>query len=555
MSSKKILKLLIVSCFLATSAFAISSCKNSKNGDSQSSIQSGEQTSIPGEDSSSSTQQPLEATYTLSFEGLSNEESILVTKGEVIGILPTASAKDGFVNNGWKIGEEVITASTVWNYSEDKTAEPIYVTGTATYTIEHWLEDFETGEFIKAVSMTETKQGTVDTLVAAVVPNSLVGYEKVLDYPDSQEIGRVEADGSLVLKVYYNLNRYTLTLITHTIPEWEPITVKHGETLDSLELPVLGQLTATGWIPMGETEEFDFDKPIESDLKLEAQYSGTVIINTKEDFLNIGLDYPENFQDDIQYELGTDLTFDTTDFSLMPGGIELSNKEAYLVKSLNSNFDAKGHTITMSYNKNLETRGGAIGFPAVFHEIRGTLKNLKLNANTITTYEGCSLARNNYGIVENCYFIVSNVHVDLNPTYGWPGVMSSRTGVITWNFGTVRNCVFNISNIDGGQVMYSSYAVRYSALGSSISNCTMIGNTTAQYISLDNGAWWEFWQNLEWGNSDQYRSDCYVFASIADLKLGANGGMYNKNGTITAGTYTGVIDFYTGSYWAAWLNE
>ena len=180
MSSKKILKLLIVSCFLATSAFAISSCKNSKNGDSQSSIQSGEQTSIPGEDSSSSTQQPLEATYTLSFEGLSNEESILVTKGEVIGILPTASAKDGFVNNGWKIGEEVITASTVWNYSEDKTAEPIYVTGTATYTIEHWLEDFETGEFIKAVSMTETKQGTVDTLVAAVVPNSLVGYEKVL---------------------------------------------------------------------------------------------------------------------------------------------------------------------------------------------------------------------------------------------------------------------------------------------------------------------------------------------------------------------------------------
>ena len=185
MNSKKILKLLVVSCLLVTSTFAITSCFKGGNGDSQSeqqsNIESTEQNSQPEEDGSSTVQDPLEESYTLTFAGLSNEESILVTKGEVIGVLPIAPTKDGFVSNGWKIGEEVITASTVWNYSEDKTAEPIYATGTATYTVEHWLEDFETGEFIKAVSMTETKQGTVDTLVAAVVPNSLVGYEKVVD--------------------------------------------------------------------------------------------------------------------------------------------------------------------------------------------------------------------------------------------------------------------------------------------------------------------------------------------------------------------------------------
>ena len=62
--------------------------------------------------------------YTLTFEtneGTVNPATKDVISNIEIGELPTLS-KTGYTFNGWKIGETVIDAETVWNYTEDQTA-------------------------------------------------------------------------------------------------------------------------------------------------------------------------------------------------------------------------------------------------------------------------------------------------------------------------------------------------------------------------------------------------------------------------------------------------
>jgi hypothetical protein len=131
----------------------------------------------------------------------------------------------------------------------------------------------------------------------------------------------------------------------------------------------------------------------------------------------------------------------------------------------------------------------------------------------------------------------------------------SNTAEIVENYGTVRNCVFKIDvkHMDG-TVFTNSYAVRHTYDGGTFENCTVIGDTSKQFISTDyaNFAFFGSEPELTLANKDSIRKNCYVFASVDDL-LSGNGGIYNADGTITAGTYAGVKDLYSGTYWTAWF--
>ncbi len=59
------------------------------------------------------------ATYTLSFEGI--EDTLTVTYGEAIGELPMVPTRTGYTGK-WMLGNEELTASTIYNYGEDKMA-------------------------------------------------------------------------------------------------------------------------------------------------------------------------------------------------------------------------------------------------------------------------------------------------------------------------------------------------------------------------------------------------------------------------------------------------
>ena len=68
--------------------------------------------------------------YMLSFEGLS--DTVTVKTNQTIGELPEVPAADGKLPLYWAIDGVEITADTVWMYSENKTATPVYM---QTYTL------------------------------------------------------------------------------------------------------------------------------------------------------------------------------------------------------------------------------------------------------------------------------------------------------------------------------------------------------------------------------------------------------------------------------------
>ena len=74
-------------------------------------------------------------TYTVTFEGVDGVEPITATYDQVLTNLPTLPEKTGY-NGDWKIGEDVITNETVWNYTEDKTVTAVYTGKTYTVTFE-----------------------------------------------------------------------------------------------------------------------------------------------------------------------------------------------------------------------------------------------------------------------------------------------------------------------------------------------------------------------------------------------------------------------------------
>ena len=90
------------------------------------------------------------AYYTLAFDGA---EEKTVTFGEAIGELPDVPAKDGYTNGRWTIDGVAITADTVYNYDENKTAIAEYdpISYTLTFkaqedaTREDWAESSKLG--------------------------------------------------------------------------------------------------------------------------------------------------------------------------------------------------------------------------------------------------------------------------------------------------------------------------------------------------------------------------------------------------------------------------
>ena len=282
-----------------------------------------------------------------------------------------------------------------------------------------------------------------------------------------------------------------------------------------------------------------------------------VEINSKQAFLNLGKEYTEEETKYLIYELTTDLSFSEADFTPDKNmGVSVP-QGAYLVETLNGVFDGKGHTITTSYDKNNAYLifNETAAFPAIFRTIaeNATLKNVKIVAHTITNYEASSVARWNYGIVEDCYIEATHFYQHWLEDM-WLELLACYTGEIVYNYGTVRNCVFKVFAGDyTGAVAINSFAVRLNLEGATMSNCTMIGNTTGQFISSQDGGWWSCYVAGAAGNTDQNRTNCYVFANKEALLKG-DGGEYRTNGTIKAGTYTDVKNLYTGEYWDAWLK-
>ena len=167
-------------------------------------------------------------TYNATFYVDGEEYRVVPTKvGEQI-VAPEAPSKQGYTFTGWT--PEVGTMGI-----EDVSFNAVFSAGTVAYTVETYVMDV-TGNYGDAAI--ENKSATTGS-TATYAPEAREGFT-VAD--ESVLSGTIAADGSLVLKVYYSRNKYTLTV------DGVASEVYYGAAVSVAE-PSKEHYTFAGWEP------------------------------------------------------------------------------------------------------------------------------------------------------------------------------------------------------------------------------------------------------------------------------------------------------------------
>ena len=167
-------------------------------------------------------------TYNATFYVDGEEYRVVPTKvGEQI-VAPEAPSKQGYTFTGWN--PEVGTMGI-----EDVSFNAVFSAGTVAYTVETYVMDVN-GNYGDAAI--ENKSATTGETVS-VTPEAREGFSVAAE---SVLSGEVKADGSLVLKVYYSRNKYTLTV------DGVASEVYYGAAVSVAE-PSKEHYTFAGWEP------------------------------------------------------------------------------------------------------------------------------------------------------------------------------------------------------------------------------------------------------------------------------------------------------------------
>ncbi len=219
---KKILSIILI---LLLAVLCLGSCVNFPSNGGSSTTPS---TTKP------TTTTPVEEKYTLSFEA-EGIESLEVVDGKAIGNLPAVPENPGYTGL-WKIDGEVINAGTIYNYGEDKTAVPFYIAKDDTvYTVQVFIQVEDSYEDVSAQyaplfgECIGTTGATVD--ISELAQANLPAH-CILNTEDSVLSGTIAGDGSLVLKVYYDLDG--AFVLSFDVEGVASLPVKFGEPMTNL---------------------------------------------------------------------------------------------------------------------------------------------------------------------------------------------------------------------------------------------------------------------------------------------------------------------------------
>lgn len=142
----------------------------------------------------------------------------------------------------------------------------------AGYTVEHYFEQVS-GEYIVDEGLTQTLSSTIDAVVTAE-PADLSEkpqYEYAAQAEGTVNGVKVLADGSTVLKLYYNLVSHTVTFDSNGGSAVEAQQVKHGGYATAPETPTNGNSAFEGWLYNGEIFNF-LETPVTADITLTAKW-------------------------------------------------------------------------------------------------------------------------------------------------------------------------------------------------------------------------------------------------------------------------------------------
>ena len=220
---------------------------------------------------------PTETQYTVKFVGEDGTEidSVTVQGGETV-TAPAVPAKPGYTGK-W-VDADGNDADFTKGVTADAQYTAQYTANTDTeYTVEYYYETVEGGQYEKDDSKTETKTGTTDT-TATVTATAEEGFEAATGVGEVLS-GTIAGDGSLVLKVYYNRERDTVTVMAD------------GKTIDTKEVLYGGKVAATEeevpskdktesteyafthWSATEDGPAYNFDTTVTSNMTLYACYT------------------------------------------------------------------------------------------------------------------------------------------------------------------------------------------------------------------------------------------------------------------------------------------
>jgi len=189
-------------------------------------------------------------TFTVSFEsngGSAVSDSTGVRHGATINS-PTDPTKSGYVFSGWY---KEAALSTQWFFASDTVTEDtkLYakwaVSNTTAYTVEHYTQDLNLSTYSKAEL--ESLSGPTDTTANATY-KTYSGFTKDESNANTQKSGTITGDGSLILKLYYTRNTYTVSFQTNSTATISDLTGQpYGATIAKPNDPAKQGYSFSGW--------------------------------------------------------------------------------------------------------------------------------------------------------------------------------------------------------------------------------------------------------------------------------------------------------------------
>ena len=198
----------------------------------------------------------LNKTYT--FIPGNEEENIVVTKLYGSAVTSPSVSRTGYTFNGWS--PEL--PGTVGKADATFTAQWLAKTNTP-YKVEHYMQNANNDSY--TLNETDSLGGTTDSIVNAV-SKSYPNYTLNVNASGTISSGTVLPDGTLVLKLYYDRNTFTVTFNANGgILSGEPAkTLRHGAAVSTTNPAREGYAFGGWYLDSGADKLFDGIMPASS---------------------------------------------------------------------------------------------------------------------------------------------------------------------------------------------------------------------------------------------------------------------------------------------------
>ena len=232
--------------------------------------------------------QYLPNSYTLTFQsnGGTQIDPQNVWEGKT-AVTPADPEKQGYVFDGWYTDSAL---GTSWNAEEpvmqDLTLYAKWTAGTSAYTVEHYRQDVTGDGYTKVDADTQNLTATTDTTATAVA-KEYTGFTENTTHEARVPSGTAAANGSLVLKLYYDRDTYEVSFdLGEAAGDVPPAqTIRYGGTAQVPEAPTREGYIFDGWYTNdGMTEKWDSDAEVTEALCLYAKWTAAEASYTVEHY-------------------------------------------------------------------------------------------------------------------------------------------------------------------------------------------------------------------------------------------------------------------------------